>query len=75
MDPGNLGLGELLQYLQDTNFPANKEEVASNQRRPAGRGRADKECPPECYPSNVGEGVFSAGCGTRAAVLASSGCG
>ena len=30
MDLGDLGLGELLQYLQGTNFPANKEEVASN---------------------------------------------
>ncbi len=30
MDLGNMGLGELLQYLQGTNFPANKEEVASN---------------------------------------------
>jgi hypothetical protein len=30
MDLGNIGLGELLQYLQGTNFPANKEEVASN---------------------------------------------
>jgi hypothetical protein len=30
MDLGNLGLGELLQYLQGTNFPTNKEEVASN---------------------------------------------
>ncbi len=30
MDLGNMGLGELLQYLQGTSFPANKEEVASN---------------------------------------------
>ena len=30
MDLSNLGLGELLQYLQGTNCPANKEEVASN---------------------------------------------
>ncbi len=30
MDLGNMGLGELLQYLQGTNFPANKDEVASN---------------------------------------------
>ena len=30
MDLGNMGLGELLQYLQGTSFPANKEEVASD---------------------------------------------
>jgi hypothetical protein len=30
MDPGNLRLPELLQYLQGMNFPAQKEEVASN---------------------------------------------
>jgi hypothetical protein len=30
MDLGNLRLPELLQYLQGMNFPANKEEVASN---------------------------------------------
>ncbi len=30
MDLGDLGLGELLQYLQGMSFPANKEEVASN---------------------------------------------
>ena len=30
MDLGDLRLPELLQYLQGMNFPANKEEVASN---------------------------------------------
>lgn len=29
-DPGNLDLGQLQQYLQGVNFPAQKEEVASN---------------------------------------------
>ncbi len=30
MDLGDLRLPELLQYLQGMNFPAKKEEVASN---------------------------------------------
>ena len=29
-DLGNLDLGQLQQYLTDVNFPAGKEEVASN---------------------------------------------
>ncbi len=29
-DLGNLNLGQLQQYLQGVNFPAGKEEVASN---------------------------------------------
>ena len=29
-DLGNLDLGQLQQYLGDVNFPAGKEEVASN---------------------------------------------
>ncbi len=29
-DLGNLDLGQLQQYLQGVNFPAGKEEVASN---------------------------------------------
>jgi hypothetical protein len=29
-DLGNLDLGQLQQYLQGVNFPADKEEVASN---------------------------------------------
>jgi hypothetical protein len=30
MDLGNLGLGQLQQYLAGVNFPAQKDEVASN---------------------------------------------
>jgi hypothetical protein len=30
MDLGNLGLGELLQFLQGKIYPANKDEVASS---------------------------------------------
>ena len=29
-NPGNLDVGQLRQYLQGVNFPAQKEEVASN---------------------------------------------
>ena len=46
MDQGNLDASTLNQYLKGTNFPAEKEEVASNAQSngaPPGFGHSDQE--------------------------------